>query len=69
MIKIIQLQKQGVLQKGDIIEVGENATVYTVCNIVSPTRIQARSHITGKMYSIYTRVALSDVTKGTIYGD
>ena len=69
MIKIITLQKQGVLQKGDTIAVVENATVYTVCNIVSPTRMQARSHITGKMYSIYTRVATGDVTERVIYGD
>lgn len=65
MIKIIQLQKQGVLQKGDTIEVGENATAYTVCNLISPTRIQARSHLTGKMYSIYMRVALGSVTEGS----
>lgn len=64
MIKIIQLQTEGVLQKGDIIEVGDNTTRYSVLAIVSAQRMQVKKHIDGKVYSVCTTIPLGNVSTG-----
>jgi hypothetical protein len=64
VIKIIQLQTEGILQKGDIIEVGDNATRYSVLAIINAQKMQVKKHIDGKVYSVYTTVPMGNTSTG-----